>query len=168
MGAAACLADFNPGRFDRSGSFPALPHVTWYSSFVWDSRIGANLRSAWKIFRLDAIRSAVQHTIGDLESLTARQVMGRDPSGSEIEVETGPVRAALHACCDELREGCGLTTSPGPSVQVQRMHAADADWTESFSKALEAYRSAACKELDASLAALALPPPESSSALEAV
>jgi hypothetical protein len=38
------------------------------------------------------------------------------------------------------------------------MHAADADWTESFSNALEAYRSVACKELDTSLAALALPP----------
>ena len=29
------------------------------------------------------------------------------------------------------------------------MHAADADWTESFSRTLEAYRSAACKELEA-------------------
>jgi hypothetical protein len=38
------------------------------------------------------------------------------------------------------------------------MHAADADWSESFANALEAYRSAACKELDDSLAALALRP----------
>jgi hypothetical protein len=38
------------------------------------------------------------------------------------------------------------------------MRAADADWSEGFSLALEAYRSAACKGLDASLAALALPP----------
>ena len=124
------------------------------------------MRSAWKVLRLDAIRSVVQHTIADLEALTARQVVGREPSGSEIETETGSLRAALDACCDELREGCGLATSPGPSVQVQRMHAADADWTESFSNALEVYRSAACKELDASLAALALPP-ESSYVLEA-
>lgn len=123
------------------------------------------MRSAWKTFRLDAIRAVVRQTIGDLEALTAGQVAGREPSRYELEVETGSLRAALDACCDELREGCGLPTSPGPSVQVQRMHAADADWTESFSNALEVYRTAACKELDASLAALALPP-ERSSALE--
>lgn len=167
MGAVACLADFHLGRFQRSGSIPALPHITWYSSFVWDTRIGANLRSAWKIFRLDAIRSVVQHTIADLEALTARQVMGRDPSRSEIEVETGSIRAALDACCDELREGCGLPMSSEASVHARRIHDADADWTDSFSNALEAYRSAACKELDASLAALALPP-ETPSALEAL
>jgi hypothetical protein len=147
--------------------FPALPHIAWYCSPVSDTRIGGILRSAWKILRLDAIRPVVQHTIADLEALTARQVMGREPSQSEVEVETGSLRAALDACCDELREGCGLPRSPGPSVQAQRMHAADADWTESFSNALEVYRSAACKELDISLAALALPP-ESPSALEAL
>jgi hypothetical protein len=67
-------------------------------------------------------------------------------------------RVALDACCHELRDGCGLPTSPGLPVQVQSMRAADADWSESFSHALEAYRSAACDGLDASLAALALPP----------
>jgi hypothetical protein len=130
-----------------------------------DTRIGAILRSAWKILRLDAIRPVVRQTIADLEALTAAQVVGREPSRYEIEVERGSLRAALDACCDELREGCGLPTSPGLSAQVQKMHAADPDWTESFSNALEAYRSAACKELDVSLASLALPP-ESSSALE--
>ena len=123
------------------------------------------LRSAWDTFRLDAIRGVVQQTIGDLEELTAGQVVGREPSRSELAAETGSLRAALDACCDELREGCGLPTSPLRLVQIQSMHAADADWTESFSNALEAYRCAACKELDVSLAALALPP-EKSSALE--
>lgn len=141
-----------------------LPHITWYCSPVTETRIGGILRSAWKILRLDAIRAVVQRTIAGLEALTARQVVGREPSRSEIEAETGSLRAALDACCDELREGCGLPTSPEPSVQVQSIHAADADWTESFSNALEVYRSAACKELDASIAALALPS-ESSSAL---
>jgi hypothetical protein len=144
---------------------PVLPHSTWYCSRVSEMRIRGILRSAWDTFRLDAIRGVVQRTIGDLEELTAGQVVGREPWRSELEVEAGSRRAALDACCDELREGCGLPTSPVPSVQVQSMHAADADWTESFSNALEAYRSAACKELDASLAALALPP-EKSSALE--
>lgn len=166
MGAAACLADFTPGRFDRCGLLPpALPRITWYSSAVTETRIGVILRSAWKIFRLDAIRPVVEHTIADLEALTAGQVVGREPSRSELEAETGSVRAALNACCDELREGCGLPMSPGASVRAQRAHAADADWIESFSNALEAYRRVACKELDASLAALALPPERASSAL---
>jgi hypothetical protein len=68
-------------------------------------------------------------------------------------------------CCHELRDGCGLPTSPGLPVQVRSMRAADADWSESFSHALEAYRSAACDGLDASLAELALPPSRPSSAL---
>ena len=167
-GAAGLSCRFQSGATRPVWASPALPHITWYCAFVSDTRIGAILRSAWKILRLDAIRPVVRQTIADLEALTARQVVGREPSRSEIEVETGSLRAALDACCDELREGCGLPTSPGPSAQAQRMHAADADWTESYSNALEVYRSAACKELDASLAALALPPPESSSALEAL
>lgn len=97
--------------------------------------------------------------------MTARQVVGREPSRSEVELETGSVRAALDACCDELREGCGLPMSSEASEHALRIHAADADWTESFSNALEVYRGAACKGLNASLAALALPP-ESSSARE--
>jgi len=128
--------------------------------------IAGILRSAWSTFRLDSIRGVVQQTIGDLEELGAGQVLGREPSRSELEVETGSLRAALDECCDELREGCGLPTSPGRSVQVQSMRAADADWSESFSHALEAYRSAACEGLDASLAALALPPDRPPFALE--
>jgi hypothetical protein len=128
--------------------------------------IASILRGAWKIFRLDAIREVVRQTIGDLEELAPGQVLRREPSRSELEVATGSLRAALDACCDELREGCGLPTSPGRSVQVQSMRAADADWSESFAHALEAYRSAACEGMDASLAALALPPERPPSALE--
>jgi len=133
---------------------------------VGTSGIPGILRDAWSIFRLDAIRGVVQDMICDLEELGAGQVLGREPSRTELEVETGSLRAALDACCDELREGCGLPTSPERSVQVQSMRAADADWSESFSHALEAYRSAACEGLDASLAALALPPSRPSPALE--
>jgi len=125
---------------------------------VGEISIAGILRIAWSTFRLDAIRGVVRQTIGDLEELAPGQVLGREPSRSELEVETGSLRAALDACCDELREGCGLPTPPGRSIQVQSMRAADADWFEGFSNALEAYRSAACQGLDTSLAALALPP----------
>ena len=125
---------------------------------VGEKCIAGILRSAWKTFRLDAIRGVVRQTIGDLEDLAPGQVLGREPSQSELEVETGSLRVALDACCHELRDGCGIPTSPGLPAQVQIMRAADADWSEGFSQALEAYRSAACKGLDTSLAALALPP----------
>jgi hypothetical protein len=163
MGAAACLAECNPRNSTVS---PGAAVHSMLGSGVGEMGIAGILRSAWSTFRLDSIRGVVQQTIGDLEELGAGQVLGREPSRSELEVETGSLRAALDECCDELREGCGLPTSPGRSVQVQSMRAADADWSESFSHALEAYRSAACEGLDASLAALALPPDRPPSALE--
>ena len=63
-------------------------------------------------------------------------------------------------------EGCGLATSPGRSIQVQSERATDADWSASFAYALQAYRSAACTGLDASFAALPLPPGRPAPAVE--
>jgi hypothetical protein len=162
MGAEACRAECSRD----STVFPGAAVHSMVNSCVSEISIAGILRSAWSTFPLDAIRGVVRQTIGDLEELAAGQVLGREPSRSELEVETGSLRAALDACCDELREGCGLPTSPERSVQVQSMRAADADWSESFSHALEAYRSAACDGLDASLAALALPPGRPPFALE--
>ena len=156
-----------PNAIPRNSTvFPGAAAQWMLELSVGEICIAGILRSAWSTFRLDAIRGVVQQTICDLEELGAGQVLGREPSRSELEGETGSLRAALDACCHELREGCGLPTSPGLPVQVQSMRAADADWSESFSHALEAYRSAACDGLDASLATLALPPSRPSSALE--
>lgn len=129
--------------------------------------IDSILRSAWKTVRLDTIRAVVERTIDHLEDVAADQVLGGQPSRSELEVDTGSLRAAFDACCDELREGCGLPTSPGRSARAESIRSADSDWSESFTQALDAYRSTACRELDASLAALALPPERSPSAPEA-
>jgi hypothetical protein len=152
---SAALAECNTPQVD---GFPGAAGRSMLGLDVGEICIAGILRSAWSTFRLDAIRGVVQQTICDLEELGAGQVLGREPSRSELEGETGSLRVALDACCHELRDGCGLPTSPGLPVQVQSMRAADADWSESFSHALEAYRSAACDGLDASLAALALPP----------
>jgi len=156
-----------PNAISRDSTVSSGAAVHWMLGFrVGEICIAGILRSAWSTFRLDAIRGVVQQTICDLEELGAGQVLGREPSRSELEGETGSLRVALDACCDELRDGCGLPTSPGLPVQVQSMRAADADWSESFSHALEVYRSAACEGLDASLAVLALPPERPPSALE--
>ena len=149
------LAECNTLQVD---GFPGAARRSMLGSDVGERCIAGILRSAWKTFRLDAIRGVVRQTIVELEELAPSQLLGREPSRSELEVETGSVRAALDACCDELHEGCGLPTSAGHSVRAQSMRASDADWSEGFSQALEAYRRAACKGLDTSLAALALPP----------
>ena len=134
--------------------FPGAAVHSMVGFCVSEVCIAGILRSAWSTFPLDAIRGVVRQTIGDLEELAAGQMLGREPSRSELEVETGSLRAALDACCDELREGCGLPTSPERSVHVQSMRAADADSSESFSHALKAYRSAACEGWDASIVVL--------------
>jgi len=110
------------------------------------------LRGAWNTVRLDVIRAAVERTIGSLEALNADQMLRWEPSRSALDLETGSVRAALDSCCNELRDGCGLPMSPGRPMQIQSIRAADADWTQSFSNALEAYRRVARDELNASLA----------------
>ncbi len=132
------------------------------------SEIGIDgiLQSAWKTFHLDAIRGVVRQTIVDLEELVPGQVLARGPLGFERQEEMGSVRAAFDSCCDELREGCGLATSTGHSIQGQSEGATDADWSASFAYALQAYRSAACTGLDASFAALPLPPERPAPAVE--
>lgn len=140
------------------GGFPRPAGRSTLGLDIGERCIAGILRSAWKTFRLDAIRGVVRQTIVELEELAPDQALGREPSRSELEGATGSLRMALDACCHELRDGCGLPTSPGLPAQIQSMRAADADWSEGFSQALEAYRSAACKGLDTSLAALALPP----------
>ena len=149
------LAECNTLQVD---GFPGAAGRSMLGLDVGEICIAGILRSAWKTFRLDAIRGVVRQTIADLEELAPGQVLGREPSRWELEGETGSLRVALNACCHELRDGCGLPTSPGLPAQVQSMRAADADWSEGFSHALEAYRTAACKGLDTSLTALALPP----------
>lgn len=116
------------------------------------SEIRNILRGAWNTTRLDVIRAAVERTIGSLEALNADQMLRWEPSRSALDLETGSVRAALDSCCNELRDGCGLPMSPGRPMQIRSLRAADADWTQSFLNALEAYRRAARDELNASLA----------------
>ena len=113
--------------------------------------MGSVLKTAWSNVRLDTIRVVVRQTIASLEELDPRQALGREPSQAEIEVGTGSVRAALDSCCDELREGCGLPTTTGSSVRVQSTRAAGIEWARSYSTALDGYRDAACRVLEASL-----------------
>ena len=107
------------------------------------------LRDAWKTFRLDAIREVVQRTIGDLEAMDPRQVLGREALGSELDAKTGSVRAALDTCFNELRDGCGLPTTPGQPIPPD--HAAESSWSQTYASALEGYRLAACQALQESL-----------------
>ncbi len=112
------------------------------------------LRLAWNDFRLDAIRGVVTQTIGRLEQLAPRDVLGRELSSLENEAAPSPVREALLACCQELREEGGLTEPPAGSGRTSFTTQPAAEWVESYGNAVERYRKAAGIDLTASLARL--------------
>ena len=113
------------------------------------------LRDAWGVHRLDAIRGIVQHTIEGLHAIEPQHLLNREPTPSEA-LEGGPVDAALAACCDELRDGCGLTDSPAYPAYASPTGARAASWADDYSNALDRYRESAGKSLEASLGMLVL------------
>jgi hypothetical protein len=109
------------------------------------------LRVAWNNIPLATIRAAVDEAIAGLHVMTPREVLGRDLSSFERESTTDPVIQALHACCDELREGSGLPVAPTAAERAKLVGgASSSDWTESYDNALEMYRGAAGLALQAS------------------
>ena len=98
----------------------------------------------------------VEKTIIELRSLDPCDVLGRGVTWSE-ELEGGPIRAALDACCDELRDGCGLAGSDLRSDRESREHVPAEDWKNSFLVALQHYRETAGTALETSLGRLPLP-----------
>jgi hypothetical protein len=115
----------------------------------------AILRLAWSTFRLDAIRKVVGETIAKLDELPPKDVLGRELSALETQLEDCPILEARVACCDELRQECGLpavrhSTHPAPVKELLR----HSDWLASYADALDKYRDAAGAALQCSLQAL--------------
>lgn len=112
----------------------------------------AILRLAWSTFRLDEIRRVVGETICKLDELPPGRVLGRELSALETQPEDCPILEARAACCDELRQECGLpvvrnSAHPVPVKEPLR----HADWLASYANALDKYRDAAGAELQCSL-----------------
>ena len=117
-----------------------------------DKLIAQILRDAWKVHRLDVIRGVVQRAIDGLCAIEPDQLLGHETLSSE-ESERGPVRAALEACCAELRDGCGLTDAAPRVALMPPKGALAARWLHTYALALERYRQMARAALESSLRA---------------
>jgi len=125
-------------------------------SSTYGSRLSTIMRAAWKAHRLDVIRDVVERTIRDLRARNPRDVMGRSLTWSE-ELTSGPISAALDACCDELRDGCGLPPQSGSGGDHEtRPVGPSASWTDHYVLALARYRETASAALEMSFQSLTL------------
>ncbi|HEU4582178.1 MAG TPA: hypothetical protein VFS67_28175 [Polyangiaceae bacterium] len=118
----------------------------------------AAVRRAWSTLRLSALQNIVDQTIVGLQQLEPSELLGRPLSGVEQQLEGNPIRAALDACSEELRDESGMAGSHERRLDQfhrvrERMLAQPVAWTESFQEAVEKYRLAAGRSLDRSLSA---------------
>jgi len=116
----------------------------------------AAVRRAWSTLRLTALQAIVNETIVGLQQLEPSELLGRPLSGVDEQLESNPIRAALEACSEELREESGMIDSRERRlVQSRRVRASMLEqpvaWTTTFQEAFEKYRLAAGRALDQSL-----------------
>lgn len=119
------------------------------------------VRRAWSTLRLAALQHIVDQTIVGLQQLEPSELLGRPLSGLEQQLESNPIRAALDACSEELREESGMVGSHESRLLLshrvrESMHEQPLAWTQSFQEAVEKYRLAAGRALDQSLNAPSL------------
>jgi len=126
------------------------------------------VQRAWSEFRLPALQTLISATIADLQVLTPVEILGRELQRSDAVVPedraagdtaaeaTGkvpdPVKEALRACSEELREACGMTDAKAQREEhynLVRLYMAQQPpaWSELFVEALDKYRSAASAAL---------------------
>lgn len=115
------------------------------------------VQCAWSDTRLSVLQALIKTTISALENMDSTELLGRPPSDSPTLVgDPNPVKEALQACCEELRDACGMVDSEaqraGHHARV-RLHMAEQPvaWTEAFIEALDKYRRAASVALSATL-----------------
>ena len=116
----------------------------------------AAVRRAWSTLRLTALQAIVNETIVGLQQLEPSELLGRPLSGLDQQLESNPIRAALEACSEELREESGMVDSHERRLlQRSRVHESMGQqplaWTTTFHEAFEKYRFAAGRALDRSL-----------------
>ena len=102
------------------------------------------LRDAWCRVSLDAIRTAVDSTLTQLQALSREDALAA--SGDSSAHDTARL-AALCSCSDELREESGIQ----PEVKATAPHPTDDAWTEYYEDTLRRYRYAAGASLRGSL-----------------
>jgi hypothetical protein len=116
------------------------------------------VQRAWSEFRLPALQTLITATIADLQVLTPVEILGGEPQRAEDTAAEAagkvpdPVKEALRACCEELREACGMTDAKAQREEhynLVRLYMAQQPpaWSERFVEALDKYRSAASAAL---------------------
>lgn len=115
------------------------------------------VQRAWSSFRLPALQAIVNDTIAELARLEPRQVLGRELSEQEAEMESNAVAEAFKACSEELRNEAGMIdnsderrASHCKQVREYKTHHS-AEWSATFEEALSKYRRAAGEALQVSL-----------------
>jgi hypothetical protein len=114
------------------------------------------VRCAWSVFRLPALQGIVNETIAELQRLEPSALLGRELSSLDQQVEPNPIRAALEAFSEELRDESGIADSTARRTshsQRVREHKAQqpSAWSETYEEALGKYRRAAGEALQVSL-----------------
>lgn len=111
----------------------------------------AILRAAWRRVRLDVIRAAAADAIAELEALDRSAVEGADTANTAAppDVRADASRAALLACCDELREEGGLPALPSSRAALPE---SDPAWARVYTSELARFRVLAGASLGRALA----------------
>jgi hypothetical protein len=118
----------------------------------------AAVRRAWNTMRLNALQAMVNETILRLQQLEPAELLGRPLSTLEQQLESNPIRAALQACSEELRDESGMAGAHElrllhSQLVRERMLDQPLEWTETFREAFEKYRLVAGHAIDRSLGA---------------
>lgn len=109
------------------------------------------VQRGWSIFRLRRLQELVGLTIDALHALPPSELLGRDVE-SAGRVACDPVAEALRACCEELRDECGIVGAAADrtrhcSLVRGYIEQQPALWSETFAEALDKYRQAAARSL---------------------
>lgn len=126
---------------------PVVASTTEYHDPVW------LVQRAWSSHRLASMQAVIRTTIGELQALAPRDLLGKDWVSSELTARLpDPVLEALRACSEELRDASGMAGSQvarAAHCSLVRRYIAQqpAAWGRTFAAALEQYRHAACRAL---------------------
>jgi hypothetical protein len=124
-----------------------VPSATAYHDPVW------LVRRAWSSHRLASLQAVIRTTIGELQALAPRDLLGKDWAPPELGARLpDPVIEALRACSEELRDASGIAGSQVAreahcSLVRRYISQQPAAWGKTFAAALDQYRHAACRVL---------------------
>lgn len=113
------------------------------------------VQRAWSVYRLPRLQAMIRAIIGELQAIAPGDVLDKDESRPALAPRLpDPVREALRACSEELRDACGIAGSRmarAAHCSLVRGYICQqpAGWEQAFGAALDKYRHVACAALQA-------------------